>query len=65
MQQMMSRGGSVSLPLGLRALWILSMHIGAWGGLFSKLLNRLVTEEDIWSPSIVLGTPSCGADLCC
>lgn len=49
--------GSVSLPLGLRACWILFISVGIWGGLFNSSLNKLVTEGAIWSPSITSGTP--------
>lgn len=54
---MMSLGGSDSLPLGRRALWILSISILVWCGLLSRLLNRSVTVGVKCSESIDSGMP--------
>lgn len=53
----MSRRGSVSLPHGLRALWIHSMIMGVVGGLSRRWLNRPTTVGRICLVSTVLGRP--------
>lgn len=56
-QHMISLGGSLSCPLGLRALWILSYSMGESSGLSSKSLKmaEAVCSRGFWS--VGSGTP--------